>query len=710
MKLYKIIPSIFILSNILLSQDATLCPPRFLDAYFYDEEVYLVWEDPDSSNFGTILFDECFLSCSLAIEPMNIEHLIDNESGGWFRTSEGDTSNCGTGMRACSDDGNDDTYSAIAYWSSTDSVIDSRMYTNAIDLSSYSAAHLEFYEGYSYPEDQHDSNMVEISADGGSTWDVLHYSDSFVIRDTVTYRLIDISAYAGQQVHIGFRYLDNLGNGEGWYIDDIRVWGGDGTESSLCGTFQSYEVLVDGVSAGVTTDTDYSVTGLENGIEYCFEIAAVYEEGTSAPCLEDCAVPMGPFIIEPTTVNFPELNSGDYMQSSSYFLNFDTLNLDFSIFAAPVADLVAYPDLLADDFETDDFAQSIIGTAFHDTTELGTLIIGWWEHGDSSTATSTYLTYYTPEDGGSFAYLNDDAIGDGFDFNTEDALMFSDPVDVPDLSFGPVYLMTDILFPQPDGPCWMDDLYSEFAQILVTTDEGCVDDLSDTPCDSASWQVVDSTFTTGWYWASHMYNITPMIEGGTSFRVGFTYDDCGGNWGYGIGIDNVKIKHGDDFTWLSISPYKGKTSFFGGYNDTVEITIGAYSTYDGFDDGETAYISYGVNLENLATMSINTGVVMSSDDDVIPGVFKLHQNYPNPFNPETMIQFDVPQRVDLTLSVYDLLGRRVKTLVKDNLDIGSYNVKWNGSSDAGEMLPSGMYFYELQSSKFHSVKKLILVK
>ena len=62
------------------------------------------------------------------------------------------------------------------------------------------------------------------------------------------------------------------------------------------------------------------------------------------------------------------------------------------------------------------------------------------------------------------------------------------------------------------------------------------------------------------------------------------------------------------------------------------------------------------------------------------------------------------------LSVYDLLGRRVKTLVKENLDIGTYNVKWSGTSDSGEMLPSGMYFYELHSSEFHSVKKLILVK
>ena len=641
---------------------------------------------------------------------MNFEHLIDNESGGWFRTSVGDSASCGSGMRACNDDGNDDTYSAIAYWSSTDSVIDSRMYTNAIDLSSYTSAHLEFYEAYTYADDQHDSNMVEISADGGVTWDVLHYSDSFVIRDTVTYRLVDISSYAGQEIHIGFRYVDNLGNGEGWYIDDVRVWGGDGTESSLCGTFQSYEVLGGGVSAAVTTDLNYSVTGLENGTEYCFQVVAVYEEGTSVSCFGSCATPMGPFVIEPTTVNLPEINAGEYMETSAQFLNFDTLNLDFSIFASPVADLAVYPDLLADDFETDDIGQAIIGTVFNDTTVLGDLIIGWWEHGDSSAASSTYLTYYTPEDGGSFAYLNDDAIGDGFEFNTENALMYSDAVDVPDLSFGPVYLMTDILFPQPDGPCWMDDLYSEFAQILVTTEAGCVDDAEDTPCDSSSWQVVDSTFTTGWYWASHMYNITPMLEGASSFRVGFTYDDCGGNWGYGIGIDNVKIKHGDDFTWLSISPYKGKTSFYGGYNETIEISIGAYSTYDGFDDSETAYISYGVNLENLATMSINTGVVMSAEDDIIPGVFKLHQNYPNPFNPVTMIQFDVPQRVDLVLSVYDLLGRRVKTLVKDNLDIGTYNVKWNGTSDSGEMLPSGMYFYELHSSEFHSVKKLILVK
>jgi len=705
MKLFKIIPFIFVISTVLLSQDPTLCPPRFLDAYFYDEEIYLEWSEPDSSNFGTILYDECFLSCSLAVQTVNVDHLIDNQSGGWFRTSVGDSANCGSGMNPCNDDGGEDTYSAYAGYSVQDTVIDSRMYTNAIDLSSYSSAHLEFYEGYGYYADAHDSNMVEISADGGATWSLLRYSDAFEIRDTITYRLIDISAYAGEQVHIGFRYKDDLGNGETWYIDDIRVWGGDGTESSLCGTFQSYEILVGGVSAGVTTDQYYSVTGLENGTEYCFEVAAVYEEGTSVSSYGVCATPMGPFLMDPLTINFPEINAGEYMERTSYFMNFDTLDLDFSIFASPVADLGVYPDILAEDFENDDISQTIIGTVFSDTTVLGDLIFGWWGVGDTSVATSTYLVYPKPFDQGAgeafenFAFINDDANGDGFEFNTSDAALFSDLIDVPDLSFGPVYLMADLFFPQPQGPCPVGHIYSEEAWVSITTDDG------------ANWQLVDSTFTTGWNsWASYIYNITHMLDGATTFRVGVFYDDCGGNWAYGVGVDNIKIKQGDDYTWLSISPYRGQTSYYGGINDTVAITIGAYSPYDGFDDGESAYISYGASLENLAIMDINTGVVMSTDEDVLPGVFKLHQNFPNPFNPETMIQFDVPIGIDLTLSVYDILGRRVKTLVKDNLDIGSYNVKWDGSSDAGEMLPSGMYFYELNSSKFHSVKKLILVK
>ena len=82
----------------------------------------------------------------------------------------------------CSDGGNDD-FSAYAGYSGTDSTtgiyapVDSRLITNEIDLTGYSSAFIEFTEAYGYPEDANDSNMVEVSIDGGQTWDVVYASD-----------------------------------------------------------------------------------------------------------------------------------------------------------------------------------------------------------------------------------------------------------------------------------------------------------------------------------------------------------------------------------------------------------------------------------------------------------------------------------------------------------------------------------------------------
>ena len=75
-----------------------------------------------------------------------------------------------------------------------------------------------------------------------------------------------------------------------------------------------------------------------------------------------------------------------------------------------------------------------------------------------------------------------------------------------------------------------------------------------------------------------------------------------------------------------------------------------------------------------------------------------------------MIQFDVAKRTEMNISVYNLLGQRVKTLLNKNMETGTYTLKWNGRDDTGSMLPSGMYFYELKSPLFTSVKKLVLVR
>jgi hypothetical protein len=90
----------------------------------------------------------------------------------------------------------------------------------------------------------------------------------------------------------------------------------------------------------------------------------------------------------------------------------------------------------------------------------------------------------------------------------------------------------------------------------------------------------------------------------------------------------------------------------------------------------------------------------------IPKTFSLSQNYPNPFNPTTTIKYAVPQPVKVSIKIYDILGRLVKTLVNDEFkDVGFYEVKFDGSNYA-----SGVYFYRIEAGKFVQSKKMVIVK
>ena len=114
---------------------------------------------------------------------------------------------------------------------------------------------------------------------------------------------------------------------------------------------------------------------------------------------------------------------------------------------------------------------------------------------------------------------------------------------------------------------------------------------------------------------------------------------------------------------------------------------------------------------NIITVNIIVGALVSLDEPkTTPFEFALHQNYPNPFNPETKIQFDVAEKSKVNISIFNLVGQKVATLVDNTMDIGKYTITWGGLNDKGAPLPSGMYFYEMNSSSYHSIKKLVLVK
>ena len=94
-----------------------------------------------------------------------------------------------------------------------------------------------------------------------------------------------------------------------------------------------------------------------------------------------------------------------------------------------------------------------------------------------------------------------------------------------------------------------------------------------------------------------------------------------------------------------------------------------------------------------------------------PEVFALANNYPNPFNPATTIQYALPQATDVELTVYNVVGQAVRTLVAEHQSAGRYVVEWDATNDSGHSLSSGMYFYRLQAGgEFREVKKMLLLK
>ena len=98
------------------------------------------------------------------------------------------------------------------------------------------------------------------------------------------------------------------------------------------------------------------------------------------------------------------------------------------------------------------------------------------------------------------------------------------------------------------------------------------------------------------------------------------------------------------------------------------------------------------------------------DDTVVRHRFQLRQNIPNPFNPQTRISYELPSRVSVTLTVYDVDGRLVKTLVSETKNPGTYTTTWEGKNDNGDPVASGVYFYRLRAGSYVQTKKMVFLK
>jgi len=141
--------------------------------------------------------------------------------------------------------------------------------------------------------------------------------------------------------------------------------------------------------------------------------------------------------------------------------------------------------------------------------------------------------------------------------------------------------------------------------------------------------------------------------------------------------------------------------------DTASYSYEALAAAEGpvlFLVGVTDDDSSSVQIDGIWYNERPAGLGIS-DEAPIATRFELGQNYPNPFNPTTHIRFNIPETANAKLTVFNVMGEEVATLVNGVMQSGGHTVSWNAAN-----MPTGVYFYQLQSGNFSQTKKLLLVK
>jgi Carboxypeptidase regulatory-like domain/FlgD Ig-like domain len=180
---------------------------------------------------------------------------------------------------------------------------------------------------------------------------------------------------------------------------------------------------------------------------------------------------------------------------------------------------------------------------------------------------------------------------------------------------------------------------------------------------------------------------------GIAGAIVYSFDANGNVAGYGISGSNG----GYEIAELAPGTYSVSVDKPG----YVSSSSSGSPDYDGSDNAQPANVPFTIG--EVATS-------VSKAPAVTPSGYVLEQNYPNPFNPSTEIVFSIPQDERVNVSVYNILGQRVATLIDGALTTGTHEVTWFGRNDAGASVASGVYLYKISTSNFSAVKKMLLLK
>ena len=101
---------------------------------------------------------------------------------------------------------------------------------------------------------------------------------------------------------------------------------------------------------------------------------------------------------------------------------------------------------------------------------------------------------------------------------------------------------------------------------------------------------------------------------------------------------------------------------------------------------------------------------MNIESNEIPNEFMLYNAFPNPFNPSTTIRFDLPEDSFVTINVYDMVGRHVKTLLNNKMSAGRKSIVWDSTNNFDHPVSTGTYFYAIKTVEYSQTKKMVYLK
>lgn len=252
-------------------------------------------------------------------------------------------------------------------------------------------------------------------------------------------------------------------------------------------------------------------------------------------------------------------------------------------------------------------------------------------------------------------------------------------------------------------------------RIIVVGDKGTILRSTDTGNNWENVSIPDTTFN---FYAINQKSANQLNSGDRFIAVGsggriYKSTDVGATW--------QQKTSGTTNTLRSIYFLNLDSGIVAGDNGTIRITTNGGENWftDSYFNSPSSrnYKSVScIHMQSRTFTAMSDSIFIVSDDPVVftavtpvssevPDQFSLMQNYPNPFNPVTNIKFSLPAAGFVKLTIFDMLGREVETLVSKNLNAGIYNADWDAANRSG-----GVYFYKLQAGEFTETRKMILVK